>query len=261
MSGTGLAIGSLFDVSGRRVLVTGGTAGLGLMIARAFVVNGARVFITGRDPARLAEAGAELAALGDCTAIPARLGPVAGAEALARDLAERTDRLDVLVNNAGMGWVAPFEEFPEAGWDKVFDLNLKTPFFLVQQLLPLLKAAAREDRWARVINLSSVSARSTGPATLVYGASKAAVEQMTRGMAKVLAPHRVLVNAIAPGFFPSRANDRLPDGAAQAWMAGAAVGRLGTAEDIGGLAIFLASRAGAFVDGQVIDIEGGRLGG
>ncbi len=251
---------NLFDISGRVALVTGGSSGIGKMIASAFVANGARTYIVGRDAGRLEAAVAELRGLGDCVALQADISDVAGIEGLAAALGGREDRLDILINNAGASWVAPFERFPEAGWDKLFNVNVKSPFFLVQKLLPLLRAAAAKECWARVINISSTSARSGAASTLVYGASKAALEQLTQAMAKTLGADRITVNAIAPGWFPSRINDRNPKEVGERWKAEAPLQRFGTAEDIGGLAIFLSSRAGAFVDGQVIDINGGRTG-
>jgi NAD(P)-dependent dehydrogenase (short-subunit alcohol dehydrogenase family) len=251
----------LFNIDGRVALVTGGSSGVGKMIASVFAANGARTYVTGRNADRLAMAAAELAGLGDCRPLQADLSNMIGIEQLVEALAAQESRLDILVNNAGTTWAAPFESFPEAGWDKLFDVNVKSPFFLIQKLLPLLRAAATEDHWARVINISSTGARSTATATLVYHASKAAVEQMTRVMAKALGPDRVTVNAIAPGWFPSRINEKNPQDVGDRWKALAPLGRFGTPEDIGGLAMFLCSRAGAFVDGQVIDLDGGRMGG
>jgi NAD(P)-dependent dehydrogenase (short-subunit alcohol dehydrogenase family) len=256
-----LSAKDLFNIDGRIALVTGGSSGVGKMIASVFVANGARTYVTGRNAERLAMAAAELAARGDCRPLQADLSNMTGIGQLVEALAARESRLDILVNNAGTSWVAPFESFPEAGWDKVFDVNVKSPFFLTQKLLPLLRAAADTDHWARVINISSTGARSTATATLVYNASKAAVEQMTRVMAKALGPDRVTVNGIAPGWFPSRINEKNPQDVGEKWKAQAPLGRFGTPEDIGGLAMFLCSRAGAFVDGQVIDIDGGRMGG
>ena len=256
-----LKAADLFNIEGRVALVTGGSSGVGKMIASAFAANGAKTYITGRNAERLAAAAAEIGALGACVALPADVSDMAGVDALAEAMALREGRLDILVNNAGATWVAPFDSFPEKGWDKLFDVNVKSPFFLTQKLLPLLTAAASDDHWARVINISSVSARSASPSTMIYNASKAALEQLTRVMAKALGPQKVAVNAIAPGWFPSRINEKNPQEVGEQWKAQAPLGRFGTPEDIGGLAIFLASRAGAFVDGQVIDIDGGRLGG
>jgi len=249
---------SLFDVSGKVALVTGGSSGIGEMIATMLVRAGASVFIAARKPERLAEALERIGAHGLVQGVQADLADPAGAERLAASLGERTDRLDILVNNAGATWGAPFGEFPLSGWDRVMDLNVRGAFLLSQALTPLLARSATDDDWSSIINVSSVAARHSDDApSAAYGPSKAAVEQLTRVMARWLPRDRITVNCIAPGWFPSRMNAPIPDDYRAAWIERTPVGRLGRAEDIGGLAIYLASRAGAFVNGQVISIDGG----
>lgn len=262
-----LTINDLFSVHGKVALVTGGSRGLGEMIAAGFLVNGAKVYISSRKAdvcdataARLAEETG-----GECISIPADLSELAGVEALAAQLAERESRLDVLVNNAGVSWGASIDDFPEKGWDKVMDTNVKGVFFLTQKLLPLLEAAASPEDPARVINIGSIDGIRT-PAfdTVSYGPSKAAVHSLTSQLASKLVKRNILVNAIAPGPFPtwmlSTGVGTGGDVEGTDWDAlGATMprGRVGTAEDIAGLAIFLASRAGAFTVGAVITCDGG----
>lgn len=255
-----LEVKALFNITGRVALITGGSSGVGQMIARVFAANGARVYITGRNPERLAQAAAEMTSLGgQCIALEANLSSMAGVDALVREMAARESRLDILVNNAGATWGAPIESFPEVGWDRVYDLNVKVPFFLTQKLLPLLSAAADGEHWGRVIHISSVGARTAEPSAASYITSKAAVEQLTRVMARGLAGHRITVNAIAPGWFPSRMNAPIRESSGDTWLAATPHGRFGTAEDMGGLALFLCSRAGVYVNGQVISLDGGRM--
>jgi NAD(P)-dependent dehydrogenase (short-subunit alcohol dehydrogenase family) len=249
----------LFNIEGRVALVTGGASGVGKMIASVFAANGARTYITGRNPERLAAAAAELGALGDCRPLEANISTLEGVEKLAAAITAREAGLNILVNNAGATWASPIETFPESGWDRVFDLNVKAPFFLTQKLLPLLAAAADDENWSRVINISSVGARAAGASSASYNASKAAIEQLTRVMAKGYGPHRVTANAIAPGWFPSRMNAPILESAGEDWLNETPLHRFGTAEDMGGLAMFLCSRAGVYVNGQVIDSDGGRL--
>lgn len=249
---------SLFDVDGKVALVTGGSSGIGEMIATTLARAGVRVFIAARKPNRLADALARISVHGAVEGIEADLVDPAGAERLATVLDQGTDRLDILVNNAGATWGAPFGEYPVSGWDRVMDLNVKAGFLLSQMLTPLLAQSATDDDWSRIINVSSVAARFTDDApSAAYGPSKAAVEQLTRVMARSLTEDRITVNCIAPGWFPSRMNAPIGDEYRTAWIARTPVKRFGRAEDIGGLAIYLASRAGAFVNGQVITIDGG----
>jgi NAD(P)-dependent dehydrogenase (short-subunit alcohol dehydrogenase family) len=245
----------LFSLEGRVAVVTGGSRGIGAMIAEGFLDAGcARVYIT----ARKAEAVAETAArLGDrCIALPGDISTTAGIEALVEDLATREARLDILVNNAGVAWGADFEVFPEMGWDKVMNLNVKTPFFLTQHLLPLLKAGS-VDQPAKVINIASVDGLRINPwETYSYQASKAAVIQLTRRMAARLIRDNIVASCICPGAFPSEMN-KAAKLAPEKSSAGIPSRRVGTIEDMAGGAIYLASRAGDYVVGTPLPIDGG----
>ena len=245
----------LFSLEGRVAVVTGGSRGIGEMIAEGFIAAGAaRVYIT----ARKAEAVAETAArLGErCIALPGDIATTAGIAALAEDLMRRETRLDILVNNAGAAWGADFEVFPEAGWDKVMNLNVRTPFFLTQKLLPLLQAAAR-DHPAKVINIASIDGMRINPwETYSYQASKAAVIQLTRRMAARLIRDNIVATCISPGAFPSEMN-KAAKLAPEKSAAGIPSRRVGTIEDMAGGAVFLASRAGDYVVGTALPIDGG----
>ena len=268
---TSLRTADLFSVEGKVVLVTGGSRGIGEMIAAGFLANGATVYISSRK-AEVCDATAERLADdfgGTCVSLPADLSGVPGTEALAAALAEREQRLDVLVNNAGVSWGASIEEFPENGWDKVMDTNVKGVFFLTQRLLPLLEAGATAEDPSRVINIGSIDGIQT-PAfdTFSYGPSKAAVHALTRQLAAHLVRRNIVVNAIAPGPFPtwmlSTGVGTGGDVEGTDWDAvgrGNPRGRVGTAEDIAGLAIFLSSRAGAYTVGETITCDGGSIVG
>jgi NAD(P)-dependent dehydrogenase (short-subunit alcohol dehydrogenase family) len=257
MSVMSFAISNLFDVRGKVALVTGGSSGIGQMIATVFAANGVKVYITGRKPDRLAAAVAEIGEHGECLPLPGDLSKMDEIERLAAELAAREPALHILVNNAGASWGAPIEQFSPEAWDRVMDLNLKGTFFLSQKLLPLLSAAATDDDFARIINLSSVATDTVTPKAVAYGASKAAVEHLTRSMARGFADHRVTVNAISPGWFPSRMNGPLGEEYREQWRLNTPLKRLGTAEDMGGLALFLCSRAGVFINGRTIITDGG----
>ena len=259
----------LFSVAGKTALVTGGSRGIGEMIAAGFLANGARVYISSRKADVCDATAARLAEQygGSCVSIPADLSNLAGVETLAGALAEREARLDVLVNNAGVAWGASLDEFPEKGWDKVMDTNVKGVFFLTQKLLPLLRAAGSAEAPAKVINIGSIDGIKTpGFENFSYGPSKAAVHHMTRVLGAHLVREHVVVNAIAPGPFPTwmlstgvgfRGETEGVD-----WDAvgrGNPSGRVGTPEDVAGTALFLASRAGDYVVGQVIALDGGAV--
>jgi 2-deoxy-D-gluconate 3-dehydrogenase len=258
---------TLFGVAGKVVLVTGGSRGIGEMIASGFLANGAKAYISAR---KAAVCDATAARLTDtygveCVSLPADLSGLEGIDSLTARLNEREERLDVLVNNAGATWGAPIDTFPENGWDKVMDTNVKGVFFLTQRLLPLLEAAATAEDPARVVNIGSIDGIKT-PAfeTVSYGPSKAALHTMTRQLAAHLVRRNITVNAIAPGPFPtwmlSTGVGGGGDVEATDWDSVARTnprGRIGTAEDIAGLAIFLASRAGAFTVGEIITCDGG----
>lgn len=264
-----MKLDDLFSVDGKTALVTGGSRGIGEMIAAGFLANGVSVYITSRK-ADVCAATAERLMKdhgGECTALPADLSGLEGIEGLVAELTEREDSLDILVNNAGASWGASIEEFPEVGWDKVMDTNVKGVFFLTQRLLPLLEAAGTAEDPARVINIGSIDGLKTPVFdTYSYGPSKAAVHALSRQLAAELAPRQIIVNAIAPGPFPtwmlSTGVGTGGDVDGTDWDAvgqGNPRGRVGTPEDIAGLAIFLSSRAGAFTVGDVITCDGGQL--
>ncbi len=258
----------LFSIKDKVALVTGGSRGIGEMIAAGFLANGAKVYISSRKADVCEETAKRLAETygGECIALPADLSTLQGCNSVAEELAAKEEQLDILVNNAGSTWGAPLGEFPEAGWDKVMDTNVKGVFFLTQALLPMLEKAATHEDPARVINVGSVDGIKTPVFdNFSYGPSKAAVHHLTRVMAAHLVKRHIICNAIAPGPFPT-------------WMLSAGVGfggetdvdwssvgesnprgRVGTLEDIAGLAIFLSSRAGAFTVGEVITCDGGAV--
>ena len=246
---------TLFRLDGRVALVTGGSRGIGRMIAAGFVAQGAKVYISSRKAAICEEVAAELGP--DCIALPQDISTVAGCKALAEQLAEREPALDILVNNAGAAWGVPFEEFPEAGWDKVMDLNVKSPFFLTQALYPALKAAGSATRPAKVINITSVDGQRLNPwETYSYHASKSALIYLTKRMAARLVRDHVNVTSIAPGAFPSDMNKAARDHG-DTVAHGIPAGRIGVDEDMAGAAIYLASRAGDYVVGETITVDGG----
>jgi NAD(P)-dependent dehydrogenase (short-subunit alcohol dehydrogenase family) len=248
----------LFDIEGKVALITGGSRGIGEMIARGYVENGARVYISSRKADACQRLAEELAAHGHCVALPADLSTMAGIEAVAAAVAERESRLDILVNNAGATWGAPLDDYPEAGWDKVVDLNMKSVFFQTVRLLPLLRKGAAPDSPARVINIASVNGiEPPDLETYAYSSSKAGCIMLTRHLAKRLAAEHILVNAIAPGPFPTQmmAARLAEDG--DRIRARNPLGRTGAAEDIAGVAIFLASRASAYTTGAVVPCDGG----
>lgn len=249
----------LFSLEGRVAVVTGGSRGIGEMIAEGFLEAGAeRVYITARKAAQVAETAARL---GDrCIALPGDISSLAGIEALVEDLSERESALDILVNNAGVAWGADYLDFPEVGWDKVMNLNVKTPFFLTQKLHPLLRAAAT-DHPAKVINIASVDGLRINPwETYSYQASKAAVIQLTKRMAARLIKDNIVASCICPGAFPSEMNKaakHAPDKSSEKIPSR----RVGTIEDMAGGAIYLASRAGDYVVGTPLPIDGGIVNG
>jgi NAD(P)-dependent dehydrogenase (short-subunit alcohol dehydrogenase family) len=253
----------LFDVAGRTALVTGGSRGIGLMIARGLVRGGARVIISSRKQADLESAAAELSAEGECEAIVADLSTPEGARLLAAATRERCGELHILVNNAGAAWGAPLEEFPPSGWDRVSHTNVEGIFHLTVALLAELRAAASPEEPARVINIGSIDGlRAPAMENYSYSASKAAVHMLTRHLAKRLAVDNITVNAIAPGPFESKmtafflGTPELRDAVAQ----DVPLGRIGRPEDVAGLVIFLASRAGSYLTGTVIPLDGGITG-
>ena len=246
---------TLFRLDGRVALVTGGSRGIGKMIASGFVASGAKVYISARKADACDATAAELGP--NCISLPMDISTVEGCKALAAAIAEREPKLDILVNNAGAAWGVPFADFPESGWDKVMDLNVKSPFFLTQALHDLLKAGASEARPAKVINITSVDGQRVNPwETYSYQASKAALIHLTRRMAARLIQDRIVVSSLAPGAFPSDMNKAARDygdGVAKRIPAG----RIGHDEDMAGAAIYLASRAGDYVVGETLTVDGG----
>ena len=248
----------LFTLQGRTALVTGGSRGIGKMIAAGFLAQGAKVYISSRKADACAAAAEELSqGGGTCISLPQDVSSVAGCQALAKALEEREDKLDILVNNAGAAWGAPFEEFPEHGWDKVMDLNLKSPFFLTQALHMALKKAGTHDQPAKVINIASIDGIRLNPQdTYSYHASKSGLIYLTRRLAARLIADNIVVSAIAPGAFASEMNRTARDhGDAVAKAIPAR--RIGRDEDMAGAAIYLASRAGNYVVGETIAVDGG----
>ena len=264
-----MSVQHLFSVKGKVALVTGGSRGIGEMIAAGLLANGAKVYISSRKAQACDEAAKRLMDNygGECISLPANVAELDGIDALVAEISRREKHLDILINNAGVSWGAPIEEFPEVGWDKVMDTNVKGVFFLTQRLLPLLTARASHDDPSRVVNIGSIDGIGTPSfETYSYGPSKAAVHSLTKVLAVKLRSRNIVVNAIAPGPFPT-------------WMLSTGVGtggdvegtdwnavgslnpskRVGTPEDIAGLAIFLCSRAGAFTVGEVITCDGGSL--
>jgi NAD(P)-dependent dehydrogenase (short-subunit alcohol dehydrogenase family) len=256
-----MMLNTLFSMDDKICVVTGGSRGLGFYVAHGFLEAGAaRVYITARKAAACFEAAEELSQYGECIALPGDISSLDGIQELATTLGEREDSIDVLVNNAGAGWGAPLEEFPEKGWDKVMNLNAKTPFFLTQALLPLLRQGKSADRTASVINIGSIAGIvGNSISNYSYGPSKAAVHQITRNLAKDLADSHIRVNAIAPGRFFTKMTEYVSQDEKlfKAECAAIPLHRWGKAEDIAGVAIMLAGRAGAFITGQIIQVDGG----
>ena len=258
---------NLFSIEGKIALVTGGSRGIGEMIAAGFLANGAKVYISSRKAEVCDETANRLQEKygGECISLPADLSNLNGIESLVNSLPDG-EKLDILVNNAGASWGEPIDEYSEKGWDKVMDTNVKGVFFLTQKLLPLLRSSATPEDPSRVINIGSIDGIKTGLFdAFSYGPSKAALHHLTRVLAASLVKENIIVNAIAPGPFPT-------------WMLSTGVGgggdldinwdevgnsnprgRVGTPEDIAGLAIFLCSRAGAYTVGETITCDGGAV--
>lgn len=251
------AMTDLFSIAGKTALVTGGSRGIGLMIARGYVEAGAKVYISSRKADVCDEVAAELSKVGECVAIPANLSTEDGCRGLAEAIAESESRLDILVNNAGATWGAPLEEFDEAAWERALSLNVKGVFHLTKFLLPLLEAAGTADEPARVINIGSIDGIHVPILeNYSYSASKAAVHHLTRHLARRLAP-AITVNAIAPGPFESKMMAATLEAAGDAIAASAPLKRIGRPDDMAGAAIFLASRASAYMTGAIVPVDGG----
>ncbi|MES1934549.1 short-chain dehydrogenase/reductase SDR [Salinisphaera shabanensis T35B1] len=247
----------LFSLEGRSALVTGGSRGIGRMIAEGLLRQGARVYISARKAEACDETAKELSEIGPCVSLPADVSTMEGIQALVAAYSEHENSLDILVNNAGAAWGAEFDTFPESGWDKAVDLNMKAPFFLAQAFKPMLLEARAAGPLAKIINIASIDGLSLNPQeTYSYHASKAGLVHLTKRMAVRLAPEGIVVSAIAPGAFASSMNkvardhgdeikDRIPSR------------RIGEPEDMAGAAIYLASRAGDYVVGSTLVVDGG----
>ena len=260
MSGHSSAINvqELFSIKDKVALVTGGSRGIGLMIARGFVEAGAKVYISSRKKEVCDGVADELSAIGRCVSCPADLSTTQGREQLVQTISGKEQSLNILVNNAGAAWGAPLAEYPEAGWDKVMDTNVKSIFFLTRDLTPLLEKAARPDDPARVINVGSIDGLKVPLVeNYAYAPSKAAVHHLTRVLAVKLGPHGITVNAIAPGPFESQMTKWLLENYQKQIEADCPLGRIGSPPDMAGVAIYLASRAGAYVNGVTIPVDGG----
>jgi len=253
---------NLFDVSGKIAVVSGGSSGIGYMMAQGLLENGAKVYITARKIGQLEEAQKSLSEFGDCVAIPSDLSTIKGIEGFVAELSKHETKLDILINNAGAVWAAPVDSFPEEGWDKVMDINVKGLFFMTQKCLPLLKAAGTSEERARIINIASINGiRNSGMPTYSYTASKSAVVNLTTHLATDLIGDNILVNAIAPGYFPSKMTKSITENEAMTKYALTKIpsGRMGTPEDIAGTALYLSSRASAFMVGRTLVVDGGQI--
>jgi len=253
---------TLFNVSGKVAVVSGGSSGIGAMMARGLLENGVKVYITARKADRLMAMAEELSEYGDCIAIPSDMSSVEGIESLVAEISKRESKIDILINNAGSNWSAPVEDFPEKGWDKVMDINIKSIFFATQKFLPLLKAAGHAEEPARIINIASINGiRNSGMPTYAYTASKSGVIHLTEHLATDLASASINVNAIAPGFFPSNMTKQIVENDEMTKFALSQIprGRMGAPEDIAGTAIFLCSRASSWLTGQTIVLDGGMI--
>lgn len=252
-----MSINDLFSVEGKTALVTGGSRGIGLMIARGYVESGAKVYVSSRKAEVCEQVAEELSAIGTCIALPADLATEDECRRLADELAGREPALDILVNNAGANWGAPLEDFDEAAWARVLDLNVKAVFHLTKFCVPRLRDAAGPGNPSRVINIGSVDGLHVPTFdTFSYSTSKAAVHHLTKVLAAKLAPE-ITVNAVAPGPFESKMMAATLDAFRDVIIDQSPLGRIGEPDDMAGVALYLASRAGAYVTGAVIPVDGG----
>jgi NAD(P)-dependent dehydrogenase (short-subunit alcohol dehydrogenase family) len=249
---------NLFSLDGRVALVTGGSRGIGYMITQGLLEFGcSRVYISSRKAAQCDAAAAQLSEFGECISVPGDVSTLEGINALVSQITAREGALDILVNNAGAAWGESWDTFPESGWDKVVDLNLKAPFFLTRELTPLLKAGVRDGHLAKVINVASIDGISVNMLeTYSYAGSKAGLIHMTKRMALHLAKDGIVMTAIAPGAFASEMNKAARDHG-DALASGIPARRIGTTEDMAGAAVYLASRAGDYVLGSTLVVDGG----
>jgi len=253
---------SLFDVSGKVAVVSGGSSGIGAMMARGLLENGVKVYITARKVERLEAKAKELSEFGDCIAIPGDMSSVEGIEAFVAEISKHESKVDILINNAGANWSAPIENFPEQGWDKVMNINIKSIFFAIQKFLPLLKAGGDADDPARIVNIASINGiRNSGMPTYAYSASKSGVILLTEHLAADLASSGINVNAIAPGLFPSDMTKQIVENEEMTKFSLSKIpcGRMGAPEDIAGTAIFLCAPASSWMTGQTVVLDGGMI--
>ncbi|PCJ26261.1 MAG: 3-oxoacyl-ACP reductase [SAR86 cluster bacterium] len=252
-------ISQLFSVAGKTAIVTGGSRGIGKMIAQGYVENGIKTYITARKAQTCESTAKELSEKGVCIALPADLSTDKGRDEFVAQIKERENKIDILVNNAGAAWGAPFEEYPNEGYDKVMDINVRTIFMLTRDLMPLLTADASPGNPSRVINIGSIDGlRVSTSDNFAYGASKAAVHFLTKNLAVRLAPKGLTVNAIAPGAFESKMMASTLDKFQDKIEKENPLGRIGCPEDMAGLALYLASEASKYMTGQIIALDGGR---
>lgn len=258
---TQMDINTLFSLKGKIALVTGGSRGIGQMIAQGLLQAGAKVYITARKKAACEETAKELSAFGQCIAIPADVGTAEGRAALLKSLSDKEDMLHILINNAGTNWGEVFDKYPDEAFEKVLHLNVGAIFSMTRDFVHLLEKAATKEDPARVINIGSMDGLHTPTVsrvgTFAYTSSKAAVHHLTRNLAVTLAPRRITVNAIAPGFFPSRMTDFVFDKYLPDIEENALLKRVGRPEEMAAVAIYLCSKGGAYTNGAVIPVDGG----
>ena len=260
---THMDISTLFSLSGKVALVTGGSRGIGLMITEGLLRAGATVYISSRKKGTCNDIAQRLSSLGPCIALPADVSTIEGRTTLITELEQQSKPLNILVNNAGASWGAPYETYPESAFEKLFALNVSAAFFLTRDLTPLLQQTAVPADPARVINIGSMDGLhvpqliKTG--TFAYSASKAAVHHLTRTLAVELGPKHITVNAIAPGFFESKMTAEVLKQHGDEIVDACPLGRIGQPEEMAGIAIYLASRAGAYTNGAIIQVDGGTL--
>ncbi|MDX1693151.1 MAG: glucose 1-dehydrogenase [Ketobacteraceae bacterium] len=250
----------IFSLRGKTALVTGGTSGIGYMIAEGLIKHGAKVYVASRKAEACEETAQTLSAHGTCIGIPADLSTEAGCQTLVNKLCEKESAMHILVNNAGVTWGAPLEEYPDEAWDRILNLNVKSAFTMTKKMLPLLSAAGTAADPARIINTTSVAGQLTGSMqAYAYGPSKAALNHLTRMLANELAERHINVNAIAPGVFPSRMTKFIMkhDELAKQQAAAVPLGRLGEPRDMEGLAVFLCAPASSYITGNIVTLDGG----